>query len=100
MVDVLLSYLNRGELLYDLQETVRQLGQALNAIAPAHSVKASVPRKRSTRRLTHRLTDDQVRELVAAFEAGEATRLELAERYGIGRTSVAKLLRDWRESRT
>ena len=32
------------------------------------------------RPMANRLTDDQVRELVAAFEAGEATRLELAER--------------------
>jgi len=48
------------------------------------------------RKLPNRLTDDQVRELVAAFDAG-TTHRELAERYGIGRTSVAKLLRQWRE---
>lgn len=49
------------------------------------------------RQLIHRLTDDQVRELVAAFEAG-TTRMELAKRYGIGRTSVATLLRNCRNS--
>lgn len=42
-----------------------------------------------SRRLTNRLTDEQVQDLIAAFEAG-ATRIELAKRYGIGRTSVAK----------
>jgi predicted DNA binding protein len=89
--------LNRTDLLYDLQETLRLLRQALSDNPPSRSVKASVPRKRTTRRLSNRLTDEQVRELVAAFEAGEATRLELAERYGIGRTSVAKLLREWRK---
>jgi hypothetical protein len=96
-VGALLGYLNRGGLLYDLQETVRQLRQALSVDIPPRSVKGKPPCKRSTRRLTHRLTDEQVLELVAAFEAGTATRLELAERYGIGRTSVASLLRQWRD---
>jgi hypothetical protein len=31
LVDLLRAYLNRVDLLYDLQETARQLGQALNA---------------------------------------------------------------------
>ncbi|MEC3976216.1 helix-turn-helix domain-containing protein [Amycolatopsis sp. H20-H5] len=38
-----------------------------------------------------------MRELITAFEAG-TTRLELAKRYGIGRSSVAKVLREWRKS--
>jgi DNA invertase Pin-like site-specific DNA recombinase len=96
-VDLLRSYLNRGDLLHDLQEAVRQLGEAARAgDTPGRSV-TTVPREHgSRRRLGSRLSDEQIRELVAAFEAG-TTRLELAERYGIGRTSVAKVLREWRK---
>jgi predicted DNA binding protein len=91
--------LNRGDLLHDLRETVRQLAEAVGIDdTPARSVKTIV-RERGTRRLSNRLTDEQVRELVAAFESG-STRMELAERYGIGRTSVAKLLRAWRDSKS
>jgi predicted DNA binding protein len=87
--------LNRGDLLHDLRETVRQLRSSLDSDEPSRSVKTIVRDDGGRRKLSNRLTDDQVRELVAAFEAG-TTRLELAERYGIGRTSVAKLLRQWR----
>jgi hypothetical protein len=88
--------LNRGDLLHDLRETVRRLEVAHNSDEPSRSVKTIVRDDGGRRKLSNRLTDDQVRELVATFEAGEVTRLELAERYGIGRTSVAKLLREWR----
>ncbi len=66
---------------------------------PGRSVKSVRHERGGRRRLTSRLADEQVRELVAAFEAS-ATRMELDERYGIGRTSVAKLLRAWREKQT
>lgn len=60
-------------------------------------MRSSVETKRhepgGRRRLSTRLTDELKCELAVAFEAGEATRLELAERYGISRTSVAKVLR-------
>jgi hypothetical protein len=89
--------LNRGDLLHDLQETVRQIRQAINgADALARSVKTITREGGRKRKLSNRLTNDQVRELVAAFESG-TTRMELAEQYCIGRTSVAKLLREWRE---
>jgi hypothetical protein len=97
LVEILSAYLNHGDLLHDLQETVRQLQVALDSDEPARSVKTIVRDDGGQRKLSNRLTDDQVRELVATFEAGQATRVELAERYGIGRTSVAKLLRQWRE---
>jgi len=96
-VDVLRAYLNRGDLLHDLQETVRQIRQAVSGgDTSAWSVKTVTREGGRKRKLSHRVTSDQVRELVTAFEAG-ATRIELAKRYGIGRTSVAKLLRQWRE---
>jgi DNA invertase Pin-like site-specific DNA recombinase len=89
--------LNRGDLLHDLRETVRQIRQAVSrGGTPARSVKTITCEGGRKRKLSNRLTTDQVRELVAAFEAG-ITRMELAKRYCIGRTSVAKLLRQWRE---
>jgi hypothetical protein len=96
VVGLLRSYLNRGDLAHDLREAVRQIEKASEHDTPARSVK-TVPRERgSQRRLSNRLSDAQQRELVAAFEAG-TTRMELAKRYKIGRSSVAKLLRAWRE---
>jgi response regulator of citrate/malate metabolism len=95
-VDILLWYLNRPELLYDLQQTVHQLHQALTVDIQRRSVTTIIRNRGGRRKLSNRLTDDQVRELVAAFEAG-TTRMALAERYGISRTSVARLLRIARE---
>ena len=97
LVDVLLAYLNRGDLLHDLQETVRQLRESPNDKNPSRSVTTIKREGGRHRKLSNRLTEEQVQELVAAFEAGQGTRLELAERYGIGRTSVASLLRQWRK---
>lgn len=92
---MLLAYLNRTDLRYDLQEVARQLADADGDDTPGRSVKTQAPNTR--RHLGSRLTDDQVRELIATYQAGGITRVQLAERYGIGRTSVAKLLREWRQ---
>jgi DNA invertase Pin-like site-specific DNA recombinase len=76
---------------------MRQIRRAVSGgDTPARSVKTITREDGRKRKLSTRLTNDQVRELVAAFEAG-TTRIELAKQYCIGRTSVAKLLRDWRE---
>ena len=89
-VDLLHAYLSRGDLLHDLRETADQLAKVLSTKEVAARSVKSRPHDRGGRyRLTNRLNDEQVRELVAAFKAG-TTRMELAERYGIGRTSVAK----------
>ena len=93
---MLISYLNRTDLRYDLQEAVQQLAEAEQTDTPDRSVKTQEPDQK--RKLGNRLTDDQVRELIATYLAGGVTRMQLAERYGIGRTSVAKLLRNWRNS--
>ena len=97
MVDVLRAYLNRPDLRVDLEASARQLQAALAHPTPDRSVKTIRRAERDGRKLTNRLTDEQVRELVAAYRAGGVTRLQLADRYGIGRSSVAKLLRVWRE---
>lgn len=99
MVELLRQYSNRTDLAFDLEVATRQLAKAVHAQVkradtPPRSVK-NTPHPRQ-RRLTNRLGDDQVQELVAAFEAG-TTREELGKRYGISRTSVAKILREWRE---
>lgn len=65
---------------------------------PDQSVKTITREDGRKRKLSNRLTSDQVQELVAAFQAG-TTRIELAKQYGIGRTSVAKLLGEWRDRR-
>jgi Mor family transcriptional regulator len=79
------------------QETVRQIRQAVSGgHTSARSVKTLTREGGRKRKLFHRLTNDQVQKLVTAFEAG-TTRMELAKQYRIGRTSVAKLLRQWRE---
>jgi len=97
LVDFLQSYLNRADLLHDLVETTRQLQQARSSDdAATQSVKTITREDGRRRKLSNRLTDEQMRELVVAFEAG-TTRMALAERYGIGRTSVATILRAWRE---
>ncbi|GAA2975220.1 hypothetical protein GCM10010483_19160 [Actinokineospora diospyrosa] len=97
-VDLLRGYLNKPDLLSDLQESIRQLALALEADEPGVSVRARPQRTATRRPVASRLTPQQVAELVASFEAGEATRMQLAERYGIGRSSVAKLLRESRQS--
>ena len=78
---------------------MRQLDQAQDHNASARSVKTVPHTPGGRRKVTSRLAPDQIQELVATFEAGSATRLQLAERYGIGLTSVAKLLREWREGK-
>jgi DNA invertase Pin-like site-specific DNA recombinase len=73
---------------------VQQIRQAASGgDTPARSVKTTTRQGGQKRKLSNRLTNNQVQELVAAFEAG-ATRMELAKQYCIGRTSVAKLLRE------
>jgi hypothetical protein len=84
-------------LLHDLQETVRQICQVdSGGDTLASSVKTITREGGRKRKLSNRLTDDQVQELVAAFGAG-TTRMALAKRYGIGLISLVKLLREWRE---
>lgn len=79
---------------------VRQIRQVLSGgDTLARSIKTTTREGGRKRKLSNRLTDDEVRELVAAFEAG-TIRMELAKQYRIGRTSVAKPLRERREGNT
>lgn len=99
LVDLLAGYLNRTDLLYDLREVRRQLDQAHEQRVSSRSVQTVRHGHGGRRKVTSRLTSDQIQDLIATFEASSATRQQLAERYGIGLTSVAKLLREWREGK-
>jgi DNA invertase Pin-like site-specific DNA recombinase len=99
LVDLLLSYLNRTELLHDLRETVRQLQRAASAYSTTTRSVKNVDRPGGSRRkVTSRLTVEQLQTLIDAFHAG-TPRAELARSYGIGLTSVAKILREWRNGK-
>jgi len=86
--------LNRTDPLHDLNTVVQQLKQAHEV--SVRSVKTVPHTPGGRRKVTSRPTPGQLQDLIAKFEAGTATRLQLAERYDIGLTSVAKLLREWR----
>jgi hypothetical protein len=95
LVDLLQAYLNRGDLLHDLREAAQQVKQADEAPAETNrSVRTAASGFRQ-RRLTDRLTDEQVQKIVSAFEAG-TPRWRLAEEFGISLSSVGRLLRQHR----
>lgn len=93
-----MSYSNPGDLLFDL---VRASGQ-LNADRFGVSGEArSVGSGRPIRmwRVRDRLDDAGVRRLISAYRDGATTR-QLAEQFGIGMTSVKRLLREHLVRRT
>jgi hypothetical protein len=96
-VDLLRSYLNRGDLLHDLGETTRQLAKACerSELPVARSVSTVAPGFRQ-RRLADRLDNAQVQAIVSAFEAG-TPRWQLAMQHGISVSSVGRLLRRRRQ---
>jgi hypothetical protein len=90
-VDVLRSYLNRADLLYDLSEAVQQLSaSAADTESISLSVQTVAPGFRQCRTVD-RLTDADVSALITAFVTG-TPRWQLAERYGISLRSVGRLL--------
>jgi hypothetical protein len=99
-VGLLTSYSKRADLLYDLQEALRQLQRASEDDSPpsVRSVR-SPDRKSQVWALADRVSQTQVREIVSAFEDG-TPRWKIAERYQISVSSVGRLLRAHRESGT
>jgi hypothetical protein len=67
----------------------RRLGASISQVAPS-SASAEEPHR--PRSLHQRLTPAEIEALVAAYQAGVRQPV-LAERYGIGLTSVKKLVR-------
>lgn len=96
-VDLLTSYSKRADLLYDLEESLRQLRQASTDDSPpsVRSVR-SPDRKGCIWALADRLGQDQVQEIVSTFENG-TPRWKIAEQYQISVSSVGRLLRAYRQ---
>jgi hypothetical protein len=91
----LVSYSNTLTQVVALHEALeRRLNAPIGQVASS-SASAKVPRR--PRSLRQRLTPTDSEALVAAFRAG-ARQPVLAERYGIGLTSVKKLVREARQT--
>ncbi len=90
LVDLLRRYSNRPDLCYDLAQAVRRVQE------PGIKSSQSVPsRSRDARhmRISERLTGAQIQALIARYRTG-CTAKDLAVEYGIGTTSVKRILRD------
>jgi DNA invertase Pin-like site-specific DNA recombinase len=92
-VDLVASYSNRPELAYDLAETLRRLQRAQTEASAPSSVRSHTGRPPEQRRVEDRLSSEQIEALISSYRAGTTTR-ELAQRYGLGLTTVKRLLRD------
>jgi len=97
-VGLLTHYSNRSDLLHELDVAGDRLQRAQEDGTPSVRSVRSPDRKGHAHGLTERLTEAQVGEIVAAFEAGTLRR-QLAERYGISISSVGRLLRQDRQRR-
>lgn len=93
MVPRLIAYWNTLTQVVALREELgRRLGASIDQVA---SSTARVEEPLRPRSLHQRLTPTQLETLVAAYRAGVRQPV-LAERYGIGLTSVKKLVREAR----
>jgi predicted DNA binding protein len=93
----LVAYSNTLTQVVALHEVLeRRLGASIGEVASS-SATAEAPRR--PRSLYQRLTPTQVDALVAAYRAGVRQPV-LAERYGIGLTSVKKLIRSASQRRS
>ena len=97
-MDLLTSYSKRADVLYDLEESLRQLRRAAGDDMPpsVHSVR-SPDRKSRAWALGDRLSEDDRRAIILGYEAGELRR-DIAARYTISVSSVGRILRVYRQS--
>lgn len=96
MVDLLTAYSKRSDLLFDLDRATEQLAEAARDPSPSSRLSVrTTARAARPRSLAARLSEAQVRELVAAFEDG-TPRWALAERYSSSVSGIARLLRKYR----
>jgi hypothetical protein len=92
----MVAYSNMLSQVVALHEVLeRRFGARIAQVAPSPAFAEDPHRPRS---LQQRLTPTQIDALVAAYRAGVRQPV-LAERYGIGLTSVKKLIRQARELR-
>jgi transcriptional regulator with XRE-family HTH domain len=91
MVDLIQAYSNRRDLVDSLVSAVQQLRRSqAEAGEPSFSVRSA--KSPSQWRVEDRLSEADTERLVEAFTAGTSKR-KLAERYGISKSSVKRLIR-------
>lgn len=91
-LDLMGAYSNRPDLADALVRAVRQLKQAQEQQGGVALSVRSTGRSERQWRVSDRLTEADVRRLVAAFEGG-TPKWKLAEQYGISESSVKRLIR-------
>ena len=92
-VELLRRYSNRDDLLKPLVSVMERVHEETPATPHEAPPLASDYRPGPPRRqVSERLTAEDIKTLVSAYLAGSTIR-ELAERYGLGTTSVKRLLR-------
>lgn len=97
-MDLLIAYSNPSDLLFGLLRATEQLNAtSLGLSAEARSVSSG--RQPRVWRVRDRLDDAGVQRLISGYQGG-ATARQLAEQFGIGMTSVKRLLRENRVRRT
>jgi hypothetical protein len=96
LVDLVSAYSKRSDLLVDLDRTAQHLGRADDA-TNSQSVR-STGRVGRAHSLQDRLSDATVQKIILDFQDG-IPRYKIAKQYGISVSSVARLLRQWREHR-
>jgi DNA-directed RNA polymerase specialized sigma24 family protein len=91
MVDLLMAYSKRPDLLFDLARAVERLcGAGVDEPGGVRSVRSEqAPR---VWRVRDRLSEADIRSLISRYQEGVTAR-ELAEYFNIGMTSVKRLLR-------
>jgi hypothetical protein len=93
VVDLVRHYSNRSDLLLDLEHLTRNLRASLKDGAETSVSVRSDRMPGLSHRITDRLSEADLMALVADFQGGDPA-WRLAERYGIGRTSVKRILRE------
>ena len=89
------AYSNRPDLADSLVRAVRQLRQAQEQQGGVSRSVRSTGRSERDWRVSDRLTEADIRLLIAAFESG-TPKWKLAEHYGISESSVKRLVRKHR----
>ncbi|WP_189983450.1 helix-turn-helix domain-containing protein [Streptomyces capoamus] len=100
-MDLIRAYSNRSDLLEVLVSASSNLGQARAAEAVGIPQRVSVQsdaRPESAWRVTDRLDDEAIAELVRAFREDGTSKQQLAERHGISESSVKRILRKHRST--
>jgi hypothetical protein len=93
MVDLLMAYSKRSDLLFDLARAVEQLcGGGVDERGGVCSVRSEYAAR--VWRVRDRLSEANIGSLISHYQTG-ATARELAEHFNIGITSVKRLLREY-----